>query len=269
MKYIKLSIRFVALSVLVANTLLLAQVVTGTDTPTASALTNLECYQRYDGKGSGAQIDEDDKLTGAQYDRFKKSDCATGKNPPCKSSEGSNGYVINCTVSANNQCKADFDGKKIPGDLDLDEYQESGCSDLSGGPCKTNDTPSVSTVSCGAGAPGTDNEDKDSDSGEGPDSNIGEEFKEDDCKPSSAQDLSSDNCEVIEIIVLITNVISGLAATIIVAMIILGGIQYSMAGSDASKVQAAKQKITNALLALLLLVFGFSIIQWLIPGGLI
>lgn len=98
--------------------------------------------------------------------------------------------------------------------------------------------------------------------------NIGEDYKKNDCK-ADAENLNSQNCEIIEVIVLVTNVMSGLAATVIVAMIITGGIQYSMAGAEAAKVQAAKQKITNALLALMLLIFGFSIIQWLIPGGLI
>ena len=66
---------------------------------------------------------------------------------------------------------------------------------------------------------------------------------------------------------LITNVLSGIAGTVIVIMIIVGGIQYSASGADASKVQAAKQKIYNALIALLLFIFGFGIVQWLVPGG--
>ena len=99
-------------------------------------------------------------------------------------------------------------------------------------------------------------------------SDIGNDYDTDDCAVSP-EGLESSNCEVIKMIVLITNIMSGLAATVIVAMIVLGGIQYSTAGAEAAKVQAAKQKITNALLALMLLIFGFSIIQWLVPGGLI
>lgn len=99
-------------------------------------------------------------------------------------------------------------------------------------------------------------------------SNIGNDYDRDDCSTDS-ENLSRDNCGLVNMIVIITNAISALAATVIVAMIIWGGIEYSMAGGDASKVQAAKSRITNALLALLLLIFGFSIIQWLVPGGLI
>jgi hypothetical protein len=82
------------------------------------------------------------------------------------------------------------------------------------------------------------------------------------------KDLNQNNCQIIKIIAVITKALSGIAGLVIIAMIITGGIQYSMAAADPSKVQAAKQKITNALLALLLLVFGFSILQWLVPGGI-
>jgi hypothetical protein len=93
---------------------------------------------------------------------------------------------------------------------------------------------------------------------------VGTEYESSDCT-----DGLEGKCKMIDLIITITNALSGLAAIVIVAMIVWGGIQYSMAGADPSKVQAARQKITNALLALLLLVFGFSIIQWLVPGGLI
>jgi hypothetical protein len=99
---------------------------------------------------------------------------------------------------------------------------------------------------------------------DGDPSPIGAEYDSSDCS-----DGLEGSCKMIDLIVTITNAVTALAATVIVAMIVWGGIQYSMAGADASKVQAAKQKITNALIALLLLIFGFSIIQWLVPGGLI
>lgn len=90
----------------------------------------------------------------------------------------------------------------------------------------------------------------------------------DDCKQSSYKDLNQDNCQFIKIIAVTTKALSGIAGLVIIAMIIVGGIQYSMAAADASKVQAAKQKIINALTALLLLIFGFAILQWLVPGGI-
>lgn len=63
-------------------------------------------------------------------------------------------------------------------------------------------------------------------------------------------------------------ILSALAGLIIVISIIVGGIQYSSAGGDPSKVAAAKQRITNAVIALLVLIFLVAGLNWLIPGGL-
>lgn len=91
--------------------------------------------------------------------------------------------------------------------------------------------------------------------------------KKDDCRGDSAT-LNADNCGIIKFVIVITNIMGGLAGLVIVGTMIAGGIRYSSAGADPSKVQAAKQMIINAILALLLLIFGFSILQWLVPGGL-
>lgn len=93
--------------------------------------------------------------------------------------------------------------------------------------------------------------------------------KELNCSPGENQKLTEENCGIILIVKVVANVLSGIAATVIVGVIIWGGIQYSMAGPDPQKVQAAKQKITNALLALVLFIFGFALLQWLIPGGIL
>ena len=87
--------------------------------------------------------------------------------------------------------------------------------------------------------------------------------------PTTSDDCKSlTNCGILKYVTRITNVLSGIAGLIIVSMIIIGGIQYSTAGPDPSKVQAARTKIFNALLALVFFVFGFAILQWLIPGGI-
>lgn len=84
-----------------------------------------------------------------------------------------------------------------------------------------------------------------------------------------ASDLSSSNCGIIKMIVTITNIVAGLAGLVIVGTLIWGGILYSSAGSDPSKVQAAKNKVVAGISALLLLIFGYAIVQWLVPGGLL
>jgi len=55
---------------------------------------------------------------------------------------------------------------------------------------------------------------------------------------------------------------------VVVAMIMLGGIQYSIAGDSPQKVTDAKKRIVNALIALIAFMFIYAFVQWLIPGGL-
>lgn len=63
--------------------------------------------------------------------------------------------------------------------------------------------------------------------------------------------------------------LSAIAGIVILISIIAGGVQYSAAGADPNKVAMAKQRITNAIVALLCLIFLFAFLQWLVPGGLL
>jgi hypothetical protein len=56
---------------------------------------------------------------------------------------------------------------------------------------------------------------------------------------------------------------------VVITMIIIGGIQYSAAGGNAQAVQSARNRILNALIALLLYIFAFAILNFLVPGGLL
>lgn len=62
--------------------------------------------------------------------------------------------------------------------------------------------------------------------------------------------------------------LSAFAGVAIVLSIIIGGVQYSSAGSDPNKVSAAKKRITNALVALAFFIFLLGFLQWVVPGGL-
>jgi hypothetical protein len=66
----------------------------------------------------------------------------------------------------------------------------------------------------------------------------------------------------------IVNFLSAAVGVVIIAMLIVGGIQYSMAGDNASALTAARQRITNAVIALVAFLFAFAFLQWLIPGGI-
>jgi uncharacterized membrane protein len=66
---------------------------------------------------------------------------------------------------------------------------------------------------------------------------------------------------------IIVNFLSAGVGIVVVAVIILGGIQYSMAGDNPQAVGSAKQRIINGLIALVAFLFIFAFLQWLIPGG--
>lgn len=66
----------------------------------------------------------------------------------------------------------------------------------------------------------------------------------------------------------VVDVLSAVVGVVVVAMIIVGGIQYSIAGDNSSAVTAAKKRIANALIALFAFIFMFAFIEWLIPGGI-
>lgn len=65
----------------------------------------------------------------------------------------------------------------------------------------------------------------------------------------------------------VVNFLAAGVGIVVIANVILGGIQYSMAGGNADGVGKAKTRITNALLALLAFLLMYGFLQWIIPGG--
>lgn len=64
----------------------------------------------------------------------------------------------------------------------------------------------------------------------------------------------------------VVNVLAGIATMAIIGSIIVGGIQYELAGKP-QDTERAKKRITNALIALFIFLFIYAFLQWLIPGG--
>lgn len=64
------------------------------------------------------------------------------------------------------------------------------------------------------------------------------------------------------------NLLTALAGIAITGAVIVGGIQYSTSGGNPQAAGAAKKRITNAMLAMLALVFLYTFLQWLVPGGI-
>jgi hypothetical protein len=66
----------------------------------------------------------------------------------------------------------------------------------------------------------------------------------------------------------IVNFLSAAVGVVVIGVIILGGIQYSLAGDNATALTAARKRITNGLIALFAFLFAWAFLQWLIPGGI-
>jgi hypothetical protein len=88
-----------------------------------------------------------------------------------------------------------------------------------------------------------------------------------DCNGNSAQTCLK-NSAFIKDLNNIVNFLSAAVAIVVIAMLIIGGIQYSLAGDNATAITAARQRITNALIALAAFIFSYAFLQWLIPGGI-
>jgi hypothetical protein len=65
------------------------------------------------------------------------------------------------------------------------------------------------------------------------------------------------------------NFLIALVGIAVVISIIIGGIQYGSSAGDPQKVTAAKNRIRNAVVALVTFLFLYALLNFLIPGGLV
>ena len=87
--------------------------------------------------------------------------------------------------------------------------------------------------------------------------------------PASTCQTETGICNINQYIEIFINILSGLVGVVVVMVIIIGGIQYATAGDEPGKIQAARQRITKALIALLVFIFLYAFLQYLVPGGVI
>lgn len=65
----------------------------------------------------------------------------------------------------------------------------------------------------------------------------------------------------------VVNFLAGAVGVITVIMMIVGGVQYSLARNKPEAVSAARKRVLNAVIALVAFMFIWAFIQWLVPGG--
>lgn len=87
-----------------------------------------------------------------------------------------------------------------------------------------------------------------------------------DCKDKN---ITQKNCGIVAYLVDFIKILSGLVGVVVVIMITVGGIQYSTARDNPQATAAAKGRIVNAVLALVLYLFVFAFLQYIVPGGIL
>jgi hypothetical protein len=85
---------------------------------------------------------------------------------------------------------------------------------------------------------------------------------------SAAVEKCLDQSPIVHDLQTIVNFLAGAVGIVVIGAIMFGGIQYTMAGDNPSATSAAKKRITDALLALLVFIFTYAFLQWIIPGGI-
>lgn len=73
---------------------------------------------------------------------------------------------------------------------------------------------------------------------------------------------------VIDLLFAVIRFLTAGVGVVVIAVVIIGGVQYVTAQGEPQKQAAARGRVINALLALLFYLFIFAILQWLIPGGI-
>ena len=88
-------------------------------------------------------------------------------------------------------------------------------------------------------------------------------------QPGSGNGAIDENNPIMKKVILpFSQGLAALVGVVVVLSIVISGIQYSSARVNPQMVAAAKNRIVMSLLALLLLMFAGSILNWITPGGL-
>lgn len=61
--------------------------------------------------------------------------------------------------------------------------------------------------------------------------------------------------------------LAGIVGIVVTISIVIGGIEYASSGDDPQKVSKARNRIMNAIIALVAFLFLYAMFEWLIPGG--
>lgn len=100
------------------------------------------------------------------------------------------------------------------------------------------------------------------------DENLPANFK-DNSKGCNEDQLTAENCRLIEYLVNGINILSAIAGMVIIGSIIIAGYQYMTARDNAGQIQQARTRIIWAITAMILFVFMYALLNFLVPGGVL
>jgi hypothetical protein len=90
--------------------------------------------------------------------------------------------------------------------------------------------------------------------------------------PAGQQEISNDAAKGGAIVIyakFILNLMSTLIVIVIIMMLIVAGIQYITSVGDPTAIKAAKNRIVNAITALVMFVMAYAVLNFIIPGGIL
>lgn len=64
------------------------------------------------------------------------------------------------------------------------------------------------------------------------------------------------------------NFMSGIVGIVVIASIVIAGIQYITSSGNPEAAASARRRIQASVISLVVYIFGFALLQWLVPGGL-
>ncbi len=99
--------------------------------------------------------------------------------------------------------------------------------------------------------------------------NISNQDPRNNIEVDCAESIDSDHCNITKHLVTFINFLSAAAMLAITASIMIAGYQYMTARDKAESIQAAKTRIVWALVALVLFIFGYALLNFFVPGGVL
>lgn len=87
-------------------------------------------------------------------------------------------------------------------------------------------------------------------------------------KEINKEKLAGGDCIIRRYVNPLIRFLSAVAGVAAVFSIVAAGIMYSSAGGDPSKVAAARNRVTQAIIALLAFIFLLAFLNWVVPGGI-